>query len=42
MKFMIINLVLLSLSLSQSSDSLFQLGNYYYENEQYEIAVKNF
>tara|TARA_B100001142_G_scaffold24720_1_gene22527 strand:+ start:63 stop:761 length:699 start_codon:yes stop_codon:yes gene_type:complete len=28
--------------LSQNADSLFQLGNYYYENEQYENAVKNF
>lgn len=42
MKFLIINLFLLSLSLSQNADSLFQLGNYYYENEQYENAVKNF
>ena len=42
MKFLIINLFLLSLSLSQNADSLFQLGNYYYENEQYEKAVKNF
>ena len=42
MKFIIINLVLLSLALSQNVDSLFQLGNYYYENEQYDIAVKNF
>jgi len=42
LKFLIINLFLLSLSLSQNADSLFQLGNYYYENEQYENAVKNF
>ena len=42
MKFLIINLVVLSLSLSQNTDSLFQLGNYYYEDEQYEIAINNF
>ena len=42
MKFIIINLVLFSISSSQNADSLFQLGNYYYENEQYENAVKNF
>ena len=42
MKFLIINFVFLTISLSQNADSLFQLGNYYYENEQYEIAVKNF
>ena len=42
MKFIIINLVLYSILLSQNADSLFQLGNYYYENEQYENAVKNF
>ena len=42
MKFLIINLFLLSLSLSQNADSLFQLGNYYYENERYELAVENF
>ena len=42
MKFLIINLFLLSLSLSQNTDSLFQLGNYYYENERYELAVENF
>jgi tetratricopeptide (TPR) repeat protein len=42
LKFLIINLFLLSLSLSQNADSLFQLGNYYYENERYELAVENF
>ena len=42
MKFIIIKLVLFSISFSQNADSLFQLGNYYYENEQYENAVKNF
>ncbi len=42
MKFIAIKIVFLSLSLSQNVDSLFQLGNYYYENEKYEIAVNNF
>ena len=39
MKFLIANLVFISLSLSQVGDSLFQLGNYYYENQQYKKAV---
>ena len=42
MKFIIINLLLFSILSSQNADSLFQLGNYYYENEQFENAVKNF
>ncbi|MFL3025288.1 MAG: SH3 domain-containing protein [Candidatus Neomarinimicrobiota bacterium] len=42
MKFIIINLVLFSISSSQNADSLFQLGNYYYESEEYENAVNHF
>ena len=42
MKFLIINLVFFSLATSQLADSLFQLGNYYYENEQYEMSVNTF
>jgi hypothetical protein len=42
LKFLIANLVFISLSLSQVGDSLFQLGNYYYENQQYKKAVISF
>ena len=34
--------MLLSIVATQSSDSLFQLGNTYYENEQYEIATRTY
>jgi len=39
LKLFIANIILLSLVTSQSPDSLFQLGNSYYENAQYETAV---
>ena len=42
MKFLTINLVFVSLVTSQLADSLFQLGNYYYQNEQYEMSVNSF
>ena len=34
--------MLLSIVATQSSDSLFQLGNTYYENEQYETAASTY
>lgn len=34
--------MLLSIVATQSSDSLFQLGNTYYENEQYETAARTY
>ena len=42
MRFLIINIMLLSIVATQSSDSLFQLGNTYYENEQYEKAASTY
>ena len=42
MRFLIINIMLLSIVATQSSDSLFQLGNTYYENEQYETAASTY
>ena len=42
MKFLAINLVFVSLVTSQLADSLFQLGNTYYENEQYETAASTY
>ena len=42
MRFLIINIMLLSIVTTQSSDSLFQLGNTYYENEQYETAASTY
>ena len=42
MKFLTINLVFVSLVTSHLADSLFQLGNYYYQNEQYEMSVNSF
>ena len=42
MRFLIIYIMLLSIVATQSSDSLFQLGNTYYENEQYETAASTY
>jgi tetratricopeptide (TPR) repeat protein len=42
LKLLTINLVFVSLVTSQLADSLFQLGNYYYQNEQYEMSVNSF